>query len=264
MNQSDTIAANPDVYGSAVEGIILASSEFRNKRLGHMNEVADAIIENGNVTVKVEEFALAIHGVVEYQSFFIRQGELLVDPDEEESAERYDSIEQSVKGISSQIMLSASRFRSFAMQPLDLWYPFEGEESWRQQPLRFIIRNYVDYDHRSNQKAYLGDVLLPVLSLDDKSQEVKPDAIHIARFERNSTRLEAKERLTSNFRAEWKIGKAAAVAAGIENYGTTLEQDIAFLERLQAATETLTAPQHFSNDAWDEVLRQSLSSGGAD
>ncbi len=242
-------------YDSLVKTMASARKSFEDAQLGAMNEMAELIIEDGNMTPRLDEFAFAMHGLVGYRSRNKRTGAYaeLRDDEKNEDAEMYDEIEKSTSGISDQIMMydrdAYAKFApEFAMVP--------GRIARLQAPLAHIsLRFTMHRDEHSD--VYTGGISLPILSTRtlSSSPEPTPSYIPVARFSRNIGDIKPQRlEVHDDGLASWHIGKRAVVAAGIQDYSTKLKEDIEFLEHLDASTVQLSeASEQVTEDLWRDV-----------
>lgn len=264
---SESLATQQD-YQELVSQLANAEREFEATKLAVANTMAEAIVADGGMSIHIEQFVLAMHGVAGYTSRNTWGGGSGAPESylEENSVfQLYDTLEESVTRSASTIMMHRDKQR-FAYVPDYMRYPEDGNTSIGRQPLRFLIRREPAYSR--DAVRYNGHVVLPVLTVDETAHNEAASAIKLASFYRDSDRLETKDRrlYTTDYREEWHIGKGAIVAASIQDYRTDLVTDRNFLYHLDDATQTLRSNAQLVHDEsmWDNVWQQSSRTYSAD
>lgn len=232
---------NHNLHSELLSSLTAAEASLENSRLVIMNTMADAIIEQNNVTADIEEFALAIHGIRFWTRGHTRGHN---DPATyAPEANVYTEIEEAGYAGDT-IMMHAYSKKHFAMAPHTLTY----QRSPYNQPLRFTM-------HMKYRDTYTGSVLLPVIEDKGYGGKIEPSVLEIARFEREQDSLKV-EYHPGTFSNDWHIGKSAVVSAAIVDYGSTREQDKAFLDRLDEATANIDKLAANAKESdWNDVFR---------
>lgn len=226
----------PTRYQQTRSDITGIDTRHYKERLARQNEFADRIVNEGGVTSDVAEFALAMSGMTEYESRFVRVHDWnrWTQPE----AQPYEAHEKAVEDVPGRIMLNsyistfgpvADRY-DFAMVPRDMDRAISS--STTRQPLRYTISR--------DETRYTGRVILPAFRL-GMGDVVRLSHITLGRYVRPRGDSRSGEILPPDeLEKSWHIGKSAVVGAAIKNYSTNVGQDKAFLDRLDEATKRLS------------------------
>lgn len=238
------------LYDNLRQDMISARKSFEDTQLEAMNAMAESIIENGNMTPYVDEFALAMHGLIGYRSRNEHYDDYmeLRDYEKSEDTETYDAIEKSVGGVTAQVMMHEGygrRMPRFAMIPERVAI---SQGTGIYYPLRFTV-------HKQGNHTYRGGISLPVVETSSYSPELKPGYIPVAGFSRRVDRMRPdKLKIDDSLQIKWCIGKRAIVGAAIQDYSTKLHEDIRFLELLDSSTDQLhKAGEQLTEDSWRNI-----------